>query len=68
MKFKVKVESEEKNTATIAIEPLEAGYGYTLGNGLRRTLLSSLQGAAVTSVKINGVSHQFSTIPVVKII
>jgi hypothetical protein len=63
MKFKVKVESEEKNTATIAIEPLEAGYGNTIGNGLRRTLLSSLQGAAITAVKINGVSHQFSTIP-----
>ena len=63
MKFKVRVESEENNTATIAIEPLEAGYGNTLGNGLRRTLLSSLVGAAITSVKITGVSHQFSTIP-----
>lgn len=63
MKFKVKVESEKDNTATIAIEPLEAGYGNTIGNGLRRTLLSSLQGAAITAVKITGVSHQFSTIP-----
>ncbi len=44
-------------------EPLERGYGLTLGNALRRILLSSLQGAAITSVKINGVLHEFSTIP-----
>jgi len=61
--FKVKVDSEKGNTATIVLEPLEAGYGHTLGNSLRRTLLTSLQGAAITSVKISGVSHQFSTIP-----
>jgi DNA-directed RNA polymerase subunit alpha len=48
------------------IEPLERGYGITLGNSLRRTLLSSISGAAVTAVKIEGVSHEFSTIPGVK--
>ena len=48
------------------LEPLEAGYGNTLGNSLRRVLLSSLPGVAVTSVKIDGVQHEFSTIPGVK--
>ena len=48
------------------LEPLERGYGTTIGNRLRRTLLSSLQGVAVTSVKIDGVQHEFSTIPHVK--
>ena len=45
------------------IEPLERGYGITLGNSLRRVMLSSLPGAAVTSIKIDGVRHEFSTIP-----
>src|SRR5690348_10706549 len=45
------------------IEPLEPGFGYTLGNSIRRTLLSSIPGAAVTSIKIDGVLHEFSTIP-----
>jgi DNA-directed RNA polymerase subunit alpha len=44
------------------IEPLEPGFGYTLGNSLRRTLLSSIPGAAITRVKIDGVLHEFSTI------
>lgn len=48
------------------IEPLEPGFGYTLGNSLRRTLLSSIPGAAVTSVRIEGVLHEFSTVPGVK--
>ncbi|MBX6371122.1 MAG: DNA-directed RNA polymerase subunit alpha [Acidothermus sp.] len=48
------------------IEPLEPGFGYTLGNSLRRTLLSSIPGAAVTSLRIDGVLHEFSTIPGVK--
>ena len=48
------------------VEPLERGYGTTLGNSLRRVLLSSLPGTAVTSVKIAGVQHEFSTIPGVK--
>ncbi len=46
-----------------ACEPLERGFGTTLGNSLRRVLLSSLRGAAITSVRINGVLHEFSTIP-----
>jgi hypothetical protein len=45
------------------IEPLEPGFGYTIGNSLRRTLLSSIPGAAVTSIRIEGVLHEFSTIP-----
>ena len=45
------------------IEPLEPGFGYTLGNSLRRTLLSSIPGAAVTSIRIEGVLHEFSTVP-----
>jgi DNA-directed RNA polymerase subunit alpha len=48
------------------IEPLDRGFGYTFGNSLRRVLLSSLEGAAVTSVKIEGVSHEFTTIPGVR--
>lgn len=60
--FKVKTEKESENFARIAIEPLEAGFGHTLGNSLRRVLLASLKGAAVTSIKIDGVPHQFSTI------
>ena len=46
-----------------AIEPLEPGFGYTLGNSLRRTLLSSIPGASVTSIKIDGTLHEFSTVP-----
>src|SRR5207253_11168931 len=45
------------------VEPLEPGFGYTLGNALRRTLLSSIPGAAISSVRIDGVLHEFSTIP-----
>jgi len=58
------VESSEDNTyGKFVVEPLERGYGTTLGNSLRRILLSSLPGAAVTSIKIEGVLHEFSTIP-----
>ncbi len=60
--FKVKSESESENFARIVLEPLEEGFGHTLGNSIRRILLTSLKGAAVTSVKIDGVAHQFSTI------
>jgi DNA-directed RNA polymerase subunit alpha len=61
------VETDEKNNyGKFVVEPLERGYGITLGNSLRRILLSSLPGAAVTSVKIEGVLHEFSTIPGVK--
>ena len=55
--------NEENNYAKFVCEPLERGYGITIGNSLRRILLSSLPGAAITSVKINGVVHEFSTIP-----
>src|SRR5215212_4069158 len=61
--FKVTEENSKDNTTTVVLEPLEAGYGHTLGNSLRRTMLTSLTGAAITSVKISGVQHQFSTIP-----
>jgi len=58
------VERSEDNTyAKFVVEPLERGYGITLGNALRRILLSSLPGSAVTSIKIDGVLHEFSTIP-----
>lgn len=60
--FKIKSEKEAANSAQITIEPLESGFGHTLGNSLRRVLLTALKGAAITSVKIDGVSHQFSTI------
>lgn len=61
------VDKKEDNTyGKYVIEPLERGYGTTLGNSLRRIMLSSLPGAAVTSVKIEGVLHEFSTIPGVK--
>ena len=52
--------------ATVVAEPLERGFGLTLGNALRRILLSSLQGAAVTSIQIEGVLHEFSSIPGVR--
>ena len=55
--------NEEENYAKFVCEPLERGYGMTIGNSLRRILLSSLPGAAITSVKIDGVVHEFSTIP-----
>lgn len=61
------VEKSEDNTfAKFEIEPLERGYGTTIGNALRRVLLSSLPGSAATSIKIDGVLHEFSTIPGVK--
>jgi len=50
--------------ATIIAEPLERGFGVTLGNALRRILLSSLQGSAITAVQIDSVLHEFSTVPV----
>ena len=62
-----RLEADEANAtdryARFWCEPLERGFGQTLGNSLRRVLLSSLQGAAITSVKIQGVLHEFSTIP-----
>ena len=58
----LEVSSEGMNKAKIVVEPLERGFGLTLGNALRRVLLSSLQGGAVTAVKIDGVLHEFSVI------
>ncbi|KKM12645.1 DNA-directed RNA polymerase subunit alpha [Clostridiales bacterium PH28_bin88] len=58
--------SEDRRYGKFVVEPLERGYGITLGNSLRRILLSSLPGAAITSVKIDGVLHEFSTIPGVR--
>jgi DNA-directed RNA polymerase subunit alpha len=58
----IKEESASQTRAKFVIEPLEPGFGYTLGNALRRTLLSSIPGAAASSVKIEGVLHEFSTI------
>ena len=54
------------NRSRFTLEPLEPGFGYTLGNSLRRTLLSSIPGAAVTNIRIAGVPHAFTTIPGVK--
>lgn len=59
-------ESVTDTRSKFIIEPLEPGFGYTLGNSMRRTLLSSIPGAAVTSIKIDGVLHEFTTIPGVK--
>ncbi len=65
-KLQVEPGSDAMRVATIVAEPLERGFGLTLGNALRRVLLSSLQGAAVTSIKIDGVLHEFSSIPGVR--
>jgi DNA-directed RNA polymerase subunit alpha len=62
-KLAVEPGRQKDRIATIVAEPLERGFGMTLGNALRRVLLSSLQGAAITSVKIEGVEHEFMTIP-----
>ncbi|MEG0829997.1 MAG: DNA-directed RNA polymerase subunit alpha [Anaerovoracaceae bacterium] len=58
--------TEDENYGKFVVEPLERGYGTTLGNSLRRILLSSLPGVAVTSIKIDGILHEFSTVPGVK--
>ncbi len=65
-KLAVAVGGDPKRVAIVVAEPLERGFGLTLGNALRRILLSSLQGAAVTSVHIDGVLHEFSSIPGVR--
>src|SRR5918992_493598 len=62
----ISAEQVEDNRGSFTIEPLDRGFGYTFGNSLRRVLLSSLAGAAVTSVRIEGVAHEFSTINGVK--
>ncbi len=65
-KLDVRASDDPKRVATVVAEPLERGFGTTLGNALRRVLLSSLQGAAITSVHIDGVLHEFSSIPGVR--
>src|SRR6186713_2718065 len=65
-KLQVATGNDAKRIATVVAEPLERGFGVTLGNALRRVLLSSLQGAAVQSVHIDGVLHEFSSIPGVR--
>jgi len=65
-KLEVEPGSEPARVATVIAEPLERGFGMTLGNAIRRVLLSSLQGAAVTAVQIDGVLHEFSSIPGVR--
>src|SRR5437899_6574679 len=62
----IQEESISETRSKFTIEPLEPGFGYTLGNSLRRTLLSSIPGAAVTSIKVDGVLHEFTTMPGVK--
>ena len=61
-KLEVSYSDAAHRVATLVAEPLERGFGTTLGNALRRVLLSSLQGAAVTSIQIDGVLHEFSSI------
>ncbi|ALA16143.1 DNA-directed RNA polymerase subunit alpha [Chelatococcus daeguensis] len=65
-KLEVSPGDDARRVATVVAEPLERGFGLTLGNALRRVLLSSLQGAAVTAVHIDGVLHEFSSIPGVR--
>lgn len=62
----IQVSESNPNMATMVVEPLERGFGMTLGNSLRRVLLSSLQGAAVTALQIEGVLHEFSSVPGVR--
>ncbi len=62
-KLDITASKSNPNQATIIAEPLERGFGHTLGVALRRILLSSLQGAAITSIKIEGVLHEFSSVP-----
>lgn len=64
--FKVKEEKVSDSYGEFIIEPLQTGFGHTIGNALRRVMLSAIPGAAITSVRISGVKHKFSTIPGVK--
>src|SRR5690606_7565623 len=65
-KLQVEPGDDPRRVATVVGDPLERGFGITLGNALRRVLLASLQGAAVTSIQIEGVLHEFSSIPGVR--
>lgn len=61
--YELKVVEVDERHATLTVEPLDRGYGITLGNAMRRVLLTAIPGAAITSIKIDGVQHEFSTIP-----
>jgi DNA-directed RNA polymerase subunit alpha len=63
---RISAEKVDEHRGTFTVEPLDKGFGYTFGNSLRRVLLSSLGGAAITSVRIEGVAHEFSSVPGVK--
>ena len=65
-KIEIVERSDDNKFARFVLEPLERGYGITIGNAMRRIMLSSLPGSAVSSIKINGVVHEFSSIPGVK--
>ncbi len=65
-KMEINVNNDNDRHGVLVAEPLERGFGLTIGNAIRRILLSSLQGAAITSIKLKGVVHEFSTIPGVK--
>ncbi len=65
-KLTVNHKNEEKSNATITAEPIERGFGVTIGNALRRILLSSLQGSAITSIQVQGALHEFSSLPGVR--
>jgi len=62
----IKPGNDPARQATVVAEPLERGFGLTMGNALRRVLMSSLQGAAITSVQIDNVLHEFSSVPGVR--
>ena len=59
----INVDTVDDTRARVTLEPLERGFGYTLGHALRRILLSSMPGAAVTEVRIDGISHEYSAVP-----
>ena len=65
-KLEVQTSQSAEQAGTVVAEPLERGFGLTLGNALRRVLLSSLRGSAITSLRIDGVLHEFSSIPGVR--
>ena len=64
--FEIQGDNKDKVYSVFTLSPLEQGYGHTLGTSLRRVLLSSLEGVAVTNVKISGIKHQFTTLKGVK--
>ena len=65
-KLMVKHNDDQKQNAIIIAEPIERGFGVTIGNALRRILLSSLQGSAITSIQVQGALHEFSSLPGVR--